>query len=82
MCPVCLTTAVLIAGSATSTGGLAAVAIKKFGMKKTVDDKPVPTPSKLSREGNGAEKIVPNLDPRRNQDVNEHDGETANSVAG
>ena len=28
MCPVCLTTAVLIAVSATSTGGLAALAIK------------------------------------------------------
>jgi len=35
MCRVCLTT-----GSATSTGGLAAIAIKKFGMKKTVDDTP------------------------------------------
>ena len=54
MCPVCLTTAVLIAGSATSTGGLAAIAIKKFGMKKTVDDNPVPTPSQMSRESNGA----------------------------
>jgi hypothetical protein len=67
MCPVCLTTAVLIAGSATSTGGLAAIAIKKFGMKKTVDDNPVPTPSKLSRESNGAGEIVPNADQRRDQ---------------
>lgn len=33
MCPVCITTALLIAGSATSTGGLATIAIKKFGMK-------------------------------------------------
>ena len=31
MCPVCITTAVLIAGSVTSTGGLAAIAIRKFG---------------------------------------------------
>jgi len=31
MCPVCLTTAALIAGSVSSTGGLAAVVIKKFG---------------------------------------------------
>ena len=31
MCPVCLTTAVLIAGSVTFTGGLTALAIKKFG---------------------------------------------------
>ena len=33
MCPLCLTTAVLIAGSVISTGGLAAIAIKKFGGK-------------------------------------------------
>ena len=33
MCPVCLTTAALITLSVTSTGGLAAIAIKKFGMK-------------------------------------------------
>jgi hypothetical protein len=47
MCPACLTTAALIAGSATSTGGLAAILIKKFGLKNTEEDKyPVPTPSK------------------------------------
>jgi hypothetical protein len=34
MCPVCMTTAVLIAGSVASTGGLAAVAMKKFWMKE------------------------------------------------
>jgi len=33
MCPFCLTTAALIAVSVGSTGGLAAIAIKKFGMK-------------------------------------------------
>jgi hypothetical protein len=33
MCPVCITTAVLIAGGVTSTGGLAAIAIRKFGGK-------------------------------------------------
>jgi len=33
MCPVCMTTAVLIAGSVASTGGLAAVALKKSGVK-------------------------------------------------
>jgi hypothetical protein len=48
MCPVCLATAVLIAGSATSTGGLAAVAIRNFGVKGDVDHTPRPTPSKLS----------------------------------
>ena len=37
MCPVCIATAVLIAGSVTSTGGLAAIAIKKFGVKNAAD---------------------------------------------
>ncbi|HWZ51167.1 MAG TPA: hypothetical protein VNW54_06865 [Granulicella sp.] len=45
MCPVCITTALLIAGSATSTGGLAAIAIKKFGVKNAVDNPPASTPS-------------------------------------
>jgi len=35
MCPVCFTTAAMIAASVTSTGGLAAVVIKKFGAKNT-----------------------------------------------
>jgi hypothetical protein len=46
MCPVCLTTAALIAGSVTSTGGLAAIVIKKFGVKSVEDKNPTPTPSK------------------------------------
>jgi hypothetical protein len=54
MCPVCITTAMLIAGSATSTGGLAAVVIKKFGVKNAVDNHHAPTPSELSRKNNGA----------------------------
>ena len=33
MCPVCITTAVILAGSAGSTGGLAAIAIRKFSAK-------------------------------------------------
>ena len=37
MCPVCLTTAMLIAASVTSTGGLAAIAIKRFGIKNAAD---------------------------------------------
>jgi hypothetical protein len=46
MCPVCLTTAALIAGSVTSTGGLAAIAIKKFGSKNAIDNSPAqPDPS-------------------------------------
>ncbi len=81
MCPLCLTTAALIAGSVTSTGGLAAIAIRKFGVKDAVDNHPAPTPSELFRKNNGAGEIVPNSNQRRNQDVNEHDRETANSVA-
>ena len=50
MCPVCLTTAFLIAGSAISTGGLAAIAIKKF-VKNATDDDPAPPLSIESRHG-------------------------------
>jgi hypothetical protein len=45
MCPVCITTAALIAG-----GGLAAIAIK-FGLKTAVDNHPAPTPSKEDHHG-------------------------------
>ena len=38
MCPICLATAVLIAGKVTSTGGVAAIVIKKFGMNNAVDN--------------------------------------------
>lgn len=44
MCPVCIATAAVIAGSVTSTGGLAAIAAKKFGLKTAVQT--VPTPAK------------------------------------
>jgi hypothetical protein len=47
MCPVCLTTAVLIACGITSTGGLAAIAIRKFGPNNALDNSPRPTPSEL-----------------------------------
>jgi hypothetical protein len=49
MCPMCLTTAALIAASLTSTGGLAVIAIRKFAVKNAGDDDPAPTPPKLSR---------------------------------
>jgi hypothetical protein len=45
MCPVCLTTVALIAGGITSTGGLTAIAIRKFGTNNAVDNNPRPTPS-------------------------------------
>lgn len=50
MCPACISTTVLIAGSVISsiatTGGLAAIAIRKFGGKNAVDNKPDSTRSK------------------------------------
>jgi hypothetical protein len=51
---------VLIAGSATSTGGLAAVVIKKFGVKNTADNHPASTLSQLLRKKNGAGELIPN----------------------
>jgi hypothetical protein len=72
MCPVCLATAVLIAGSATSTGGLTAIAIKKFGVKNAVHNNPTPTTSELFRRENEAGEIVPNSHQRREQDANQH----------
>ncbi len=50
MCPVCLTTAMLIAGSATSTGGLAAIVIRKLGAKNAADNGPAqPDPDCFDR---------------------------------
>ena len=46
MCPVCVTTAALIAGKVTSASGLAAIVIKKFGVNNAIDDKPRPTSSR------------------------------------
>jgi lysophospholipid acyltransferase (LPLAT)-like uncharacterized protein len=41
----------LIAVSVTSTGGLAAVAVKKFGMKSAVGNSAAPSESKEDRHG-------------------------------
>jgi hypothetical protein len=46
MCPFCLAAAALIAVSVTSTGGLAAIAIKKFGVKNAANNCSVPSSSK------------------------------------
>jgi hypothetical protein len=51
MCPVCITTAVLIAGSVASTGGLAAVAMKKSGVKSAADNRSTPPQSKKDHRG-------------------------------
>jgi hypothetical protein len=50
MCPACLTTAVLIAGSVASAAGLAAVAMKKSGVKSAADTHSTPTQSKVNRD--------------------------------
>jgi hypothetical protein len=51
MCPICITTAALIAGGVTSTGGLTAIALKKFGVKSAINNQSVQIPSKEDRHG-------------------------------
>lgn len=51
MCPVCLTTAALIAGSVTATGGLVAIALSKFSVKNAADNSSPSTPTKEDRHG-------------------------------
>jgi hypothetical protein len=51
MCPVCFATAMLIAVGVTSTGGLAAVAMKKLSLKHGVDNSPATTPKKEENHG-------------------------------
>lgn len=46
MCPACLASALLFAGSMISTGGLAAVAIRKFAIKDQVNEPPQPNSAK------------------------------------
>lgn len=56
MCPVCITTAMLIAGSVTGSGGLAAIAIWKFGAKNAVDNHLDSSPSNLSEKEDRQQK--------------------------
>jgi hypothetical protein len=51
MCPFCIATAALIAGSATSTGGLTALVIKRFRPKKVVGSKPRQSETKEKKDG-------------------------------
>ena len=46
MCPICVANAALIVGSILSTGGLAAIIIRKLGVKDPVDQHPDSAPSK------------------------------------
>jgi hypothetical protein len=57
MCPVCLATAALIAGKVTSASGLAAIAIKKFGVKNAVDKNLV---QRRDQDGNEHDGEAPN----------------------
>ena len=50
MCPVCITTAAMIAGSVISTGGLTALAISKSGGNNAFDNRPAqPDPNSLEK---------------------------------
>jgi hypothetical protein len=44
----------MIAGSVTSTSGVAAFAIRKLGVKRAADNNPAPPSSELSRKKDGA----------------------------
>jgi hypothetical protein len=66
MCPMCVAAAALIAGKVTLAGGLAAVGIKKFGVKNAVNRLP---------DTDGAEHVVPNSNQRRDPYANDCDSE-------
>jgi hypothetical protein len=51
MCPVCIATAALIAGSTTSTGGLALLIAKKFRRKKVSNEVPAQNKAKENHDG-------------------------------
>ncbi len=51
MCPACIATALMIAGSVVSTGGLVTIAVKKFGMKNALNQSSNTVPSKEERHG-------------------------------
>lgn len=51
MCPACIATALMTAGSVISTGGLATIAIRKFGVKNTPDNNAPVTASKEDSHG-------------------------------
>jgi hypothetical protein len=51
MCPFCLATAAIIAGSATGTGGLTALVAGKFLTRKAAKKFPATTEAKEKRYG-------------------------------
>ncbi len=51
MCPMCLASAALIAGSIATAGGLTAFALKKAATGKIANNIPANSPSKEDRHG-------------------------------
>jgi hypothetical protein len=45
MCPICLTTAAMIAASIASAGGLAAIVVRKYSTRNIADNNPEQTQS-------------------------------------
>jgi hypothetical protein len=82
MCPVCIATAALLVGKATSAGGGAAIVIKKFTGKKAIDTNSAPKPSKLSENRSAAGEIIPNSNQRRGQYANVRCSEREDRLAG
>ena len=75
MCPVCLATAVLIAGSVTSTGGLLGdrneeIRREKRRGQRAPEANPVQAVCRRERE---QRDIVPNSNQRRGEDGNRRD---------
>lgn len=81
MCPVCIAAAAVMAGKVTSTGGAAAIAIRKFRGKNAVDNDSASNPSKLSGKENAAGEMVANSDQRRDSYANDRDSEREDRVA-
>lgn len=51
MCPVCIATAAIIAGSASGTGGIAAFITRKFGRKRFGESFPAISQPKEDKNG-------------------------------
>ncbi|MBB5057039.1 hypothetical protein HDF16_001724 [Granulicella aggregans] len=51
MCPVCLTSAMLIAGSVLSAGGITAIVVRKLGGRSAGEFHPIPTPATEEHHG-------------------------------
>lgn len=59
MCPVCLATAAIIAGSATGTGGLTALVATTFRRRKSGAEFPPPNQPKEDCDGHDHDRGTP-----------------------